>query len=241
MRIFRRSAVGLAAATLLAPLALLAPGTSASAATAAAVPTAAPESSATECKIIPSSVTLYEQPKSVIFDVERSFPDWSLRILDAGAFAISDMTQGEMDASELPNWIAGDVETLVRLWEADPYRAANCRATFSVLRGSRISLSAQKISGGRKFTGSLKAIRFGWSLGGGRYDHRVEPTWAALAGRPVKIQYRAASGRWVTATTTKTTANGTFKVSKKLGKHQWRAVYAGSSTTGARTSRAVTR
>ncbi|GLY27184.1 hypothetical protein [Kineosporia sp. NBRC 101731] len=228
MKLPRRAAAGLIAAALLTPLTLLAPASPAAAA-------------GTTCTVTPSSVTLYDKPKKVKFRVNSRLPFWMLDVPDAEISPTSDDPVRELDSSTQFSWIAGKVDAFALLSSADGYDKANCKTTFTILRGSRISLAAKTVTGRRQFTGSLKAITFGWHHDPSYLGQTSKPTWSALGDQLVKIQYRTTKNTWVTATTTRTASDGTYRVTKKIGKHQWRAVYGGSSTTGARTSAAVTR
>lgn len=76
--------------------------------------------------------------------------------------------------------------------------------------------------------GTLERISFGMDYYEG---------YRAYRGQRVRVEFKSpTSGKWVNAGTVRTKKDGSFKLTKKIGKRQWRAVYAGSPTAGSRVS-----
>ncbi|GAB6899685.1 hypothetical protein [Kineosporia succinea] len=211
----RRTLAGLAAAVV--PLAIL---------------LSAPSASAASCAVTPGSATLYERSKNVTFDVP-SAKYWTVAITDINLSVYR--VEGKADAvatftpSRFVNRDAGLYT--VKVQRQNGSTIDSCSSSFRLKRGTNLSLSVKAASGTRKVSGTLKRVNFG--TGPAR--------WQKLSGQTVKVQYRNGKGVWVTAKTVKTTKTGTFSASVKLSKHAWRAVYAGTGTTGARTSASITR
>lgn len=218
MRItLRRAVAGFAATAVMAPLALLLPAT---------------EASAADCAVTPGSAALYLRSANVDFDVP-SAQYWTLQISDIN-LSLYDVsgnrsTLANFDPKRFGNADAGRYAVVVKRQNGSD--VDTCSAAFNLKRGSSVSLSVAKVSGGRKVSGTLKRVNFGTGA-----KH-----WQLLSGQRVAIQYRNGHGVWTTAKTVKSNNKGRFSATVKMGKHRFRAVYAGIATTGARKSAIVLR
>ncbi|WP_285593508.1 hypothetical protein [Kineosporia sp. NBRC 101731] len=229
MKTPRRAFACLATAFTVATMALLGPATPANAA------------ATVSCSIVPSSLTLGDRTQVVEFDVDSTYRYWWIDFdypknnLMAAVTSYSDFRNTIFNPRHFENSDAGLKQFKVKLHQIRDGETRTCTAPFRLLRGSKISLSAAPVSGGRRLTGTLKRINFDENS----QAPWIKAPWASFAGQKVSIQYRSGS-TWITASTVKTRKNGTFKFTTKLGKRQWRAVFAGSATTAARTSTTVT-
>jgi hypothetical protein len=181
---------------------------------------------ASSCTITPASVTLYSKAKNVTFDVPGA-TEWSLTVSDlflaAGDDSEFSYTLIQMDPSMYRNKDAGKHAAAV--YKDD----STCGTPFTLLRGTTLTAQAKNAGAGkRSIAGTLKRVNFGFD---------AESDYSGYAGQKVRIEVKAAkSTKWVSAGTVTTKKGGAFKLTKKIGKRQWRAVYAGSATAGARIS-----
>jgi hypothetical protein len=196
--------------------------------TGAALALLSPLSSAqaASCTITPTSVTLYSKAKNVEFDVPGA-TDWSIMIGDlfigAGVDSKGSFALTQVDPSFYANADAGKHAVAV-------YKdSATCGANFTLLRGTALSVKAKNAGAGkRSVQGTLKRVNFGFD---------AKTTYSGYAGQKVRIETKTAkSTTWVSAGTVTTKKGGAFKLTKKIGKRQWRAVYLGSATAGAKVS-----
>jgi hypothetical protein len=188
--------------------------------------------SAASCAVTPGSAALYLRSHNVDFDVP-SAQYWTLQITDIN-LSLYDVsgdrnTLAQFDPKRFANADAGRYDVMVKRQNGS--NLDSCSGTFSLKRGSSLSLSVAKVTAGRKVSGTLKRVNFGTGT-----KH-----WQVLAGQSVAIQYRNKHGVWTTAKTVKTGKKGRFSATVAMGKHRFRAVYAGAATTGARNSTVVTR
>jgi hypothetical protein len=183
---------------------------------------AAPASAAS-CSITPKSATLYEKTKGVTFDVPAA-NRWSIDIQDLFVFAYDLGEDGSSTASSLnpiifTNDMAGAHDAVVTQDEN-----ADCVAKFNLKRGAKLGLAVSRDGSYRNFSGQLKRVNFGFEGG-----------YRNFKGAKVALQRKTKDG-WVTVKTVKTKDNGTYSAKVKAGKHTWRALFAGTSTTGVRSS-----
>ncbi|WP_285593505.1 hypothetical protein [Kineosporia sp. NBRC 101731] len=231
MRIPRRAFACLATTFVIATMALLGPAAAAS---------AAPEASGPTCSITPGSITVYDRSKVVEFDVETEYPYWAIGIdyASSGAAQIAPDTRSplmEFHPGKLANSDAGLTLAEVSLQSADLREIEVCRAPFRLLRGSKISLTAKKVTGGRQLRGRLTQVDFDET----DQPYWLSPPWVNHSGQTVRLEHRSGT-RWIIDKIVKTGKDGTFKTTVRSGKRTWRAVYAGTPTSGARTSKTVT-
>ncbi|GAA3605746.1 hypothetical protein GCM10022223_21920 [Kineosporia mesophila] len=182
----------------------------------------APAQAASSCTITPTSATLFTKAKNVKFGVAGS-TEWTVEISDLFVFAVKDPDFSSTIVQMSPKFYLNSDAGLhaVKVTRA----TSECSTSFRLLRGSVISAKATNIgSGKRTVTGTLKRADFGYG------------TYSAVSGQKVRIEYKTATGKWAGAGTVTTAKNGTFKLTKKSAKRQWRAVFGGTSTTATRTS-----
>ncbi|MBT0772730.1 hypothetical protein KIH74_27545 [Kineosporia sp. J2-2] len=192
---------------------------------------ATPAQAAT-CRVSPGSVTLGTRSKNVDFDVP-SAKYWTLQISDINLY-VYDVADGSdtvatFSPQRFANRDAGAFAVKVKRQNGDT--VDSCSSSFTLKRASSLSLSVKKSGKNRKVSGTLSRVNFGTG----------SKQWQTMAGQSVSIRYLNGKGEWVTAKTVKTSSKGTFSSTVALGKHRWKAVWAGSSTTGAKTSGTVTR
>ncbi len=188
-----------------------------------------PAEAASSCTITPASVTLYSKAKNVQFDVPGA-STWSIMISDLLVAAGQDPEGSypliQMDPKIYRNQDAG--KHAVAVYKDDD----TCGTSFTLLRGTRLTLKTKNLGHGkRSVEGTLKRANFGYET--------IEPKadYSGYAGQKVRIEVKTAKGRtWAGAGTVTTQKNGAFKLTKKIGKRQWRAVYLGSATAGAKVS-----
>ncbi len=183
---------------------------------------AAPASAAS-CTIAPKSVTLYEKTRAVTFDVPGA-STWSVDIPDLFVFAFD---QGDFGSSPVvslnpiifTNATAGSHDAVVKQDDE-----ADCVASFRLKRGAAVSLQVSRQASSRVFSGKLKRVNLG-----------VPGGYRNMKGAKVALQRETKDG-WVTVKTVTTKSNGTYSAKVKAGKQTWRALFAGTGTTGARAS-----
>lgn len=179
---------------------------------------------AAACNFTPKQATLYSKSKNVTFDVPDS-NDWSISVDDLYIYAYQrpdyDGRVESLSPSSYDNADAGLHDAVV---EKDDHTYS---CTFRLMRGSSIAINVYRHGNGREVYGRLFRADFD------SYEHNYVP----YKGQAVTLQFQSAvSGRWVTAGTVATQKDGEFWLDKKIGKRNWRAVFNGTSTTGARTS-----
>ncbi|GLY27186.1 hypothetical protein [Kineosporia sp. NBRC 101731] len=188
--------------------------------------------SAASCTITPSSTTLYQRSKNVTFNVP-SAQYWTLSIADINLSVYKVDGKADRIATFSPSRFANaDAGAYaVKVQRQNGTAIDSCSASFRLKRGTDLAISVKTVSSSRKVTGTLKRVNFGTGA----------TKWQKLSGQKVRVQYLNGNDVWVTAKTVKTSKTGTFSATVKLSKHRWRATYAGTGTTGARTSSTVTR
>ncbi|GAB3240392.1 hypothetical protein [Kineosporia babensis] len=190
------------------------------------------EAVAATCKITPGTVTLGQRSRNVGFDVP-SAQQWTLEAGAIGLYLYDTATGEDAVAQFIPqrfaNRDAGRIAVKVKRQNGET--VTSCSSSFRLRRAADLSIAVARQGKDRKISGKLRRVNFG----------SQEATWANHGGQPVKVMYRAQSGRWITAKTVKTAKNGTFSTKLRSGERDWRVVYPGSVSTGAKTSRTVTR
>jgi hypothetical protein len=172
-------------------------------------------------------VTVHDKAKKVRFDVSGNPETWYIDVPDLGISpgvwpdGVQDVVK--FDPNRMSSSDAGKHAALV-------YKdGSTCGTSFTLRRGTYLTGKATNIGGGKRVvSGKLKRVSFG-------YPEPIVPL--GYRGQKVRVEYKSTvSGKWVSAGTATTKADGTFKLTKKIGKRQWRAVYAGNNASGSRIS-----
>lgn len=187
---------------------------------------------AATCAITPATITLGQRSRNVEFDVP-SAEQWTLEAGAIGLYVYDTTTGSDKVAQFLPSrFVNRDAGTIaVKVKRQNGETISSCSAEFRLRRAADLKLAVTKQAGARKVSGKLRRVNFGPEAG----------TWATVGGGRVKVQYRTNNKSWVTAKTVKTRKNGTFTTQIRSGKRVWRLVYPGTVSTGAKTSRTLTR
>ncbi|MBT0772731.1 hypothetical protein KIH74_27550 [Kineosporia sp. J2-2] len=207
----RNTAVGIAAAALLAPVALLGPASSASAQT---VP---------NCDLRPRGTTFASTAKTLDFAVP-SATTWSYELPGIGLSVDSDDSTVKVDPKKLKNSDArAQVGTVERTRRSDGVEDT-CNATWRLKRATRLTgVKVTKIKYGRKITGKLERVNWGKS---------PKKRWNAYAGDTIRVSFVNARGQWQDAGTVDAAKDGSFKFTKQIGKRKWRLYFQGDNSSG---------
>jgi hypothetical protein len=179
--------------------------------------------SAASCAITPKSVTVFTKARGVTFDVPDA-SQWSIEISDLFLFAYDlgdsiSSTAASLNPLLYTNGDAGAHDAVVtRNSDSD------CVTSFYLRRGAALSLRVSHDETYRKFSGRLKRVNFG-----------IDAGYRTMKNAKVAIQRQTADG-WVTVKTVRTNSNGNYSAKVRAGRHNWRAKFSGTSTTGPRYS-----